>query len=244
MKKLIVSAIGLFALATSAFAEIGSVDKDLVFTPVTPCRIIDTRLAIGQIPAGNSYGFYAGGISTFAAQGGSATDCGINVGFNSAAVAVNFTVVSPAAAGFITVYPFNGTQPTASTLNYTAGAVVGNSAIVKVSQATYTAMSIYSSATTHVVADVVGYYSKPVATALECVDVQGPAPSPSVPANGYQFIPIAACAAGYTSVGVNFAAGARVVKADSGRDYLYVLNLNSIAQTVTPFTNCCRIPGR
>jgi hypothetical protein len=247
MKKLIVSVIGLLAFATSALAQIGSIDKDLVYTPVTPCRVLDTRPSqggSGPISAGGTGSYYAAGLASYASYGGSATNCGLSIGTNNiAAVAVNFTVVTPASAGYITVYPYAGTQPTASTLNFTAGAILANSAIVKVSQNGLTAMSIFSTATTDVIADVVGYYSRPVsAGSFECVDVAGA--GVVVAANGYSFIQPAVCAAGFTSVGVNFAAGSRVVKADSGRDYLYVLNLNSIPQTVTPYTNCCRIPGR
>ena len=37
------AAVSLFAFSTGASAQIGSLSKDLVFTPLTPCRIMDTR---------------------------------------------------------------------------------------------------------------------------------------------------------------------------------------------------------
>ena len=68
MKKIILSIAAMFTLATSAFAQIGSLSSDLVFTPLTPCRIVDTRVAGGTIPALATRGFKAWGTS-FAAQG-------------------------------------------------------------------------------------------------------------------------------------------------------------------------------
>ena len=47
MKKLILSIVAMLTLATSAFAQLGSLTSDLVFTPLTPCRIVDTRVAGG-----------------------------------------------------------------------------------------------------------------------------------------------------------------------------------------------------
>ncbi len=47
-----------------------SVTVDLVFTPVTPCRIIDTRLAGGPIAGGTTRNFAVAGAAGFAAQGG------------------------------------------------------------------------------------------------------------------------------------------------------------------------------
>jgi hypothetical protein len=75
---------------------------------------------------------------------------------------VNFTVVSPTAAGYITAYPGNSaTVPVAATLNFNAGDVKGNNTVLKLNQTgTGADFGIYSTSATHIVADVVGYFAK------------------------------------------------------------------------------------
>ena len=171
MRNFILKMAVLLSMAAPALAQFGfSTTTDLVFTPLTPCRIVDTRVAGGTIPAGTARGFKAWGAS-FVAQGGSNTDCGIPQNTNVAALALNVVVAYPAADGWIAAYPFGGTLPTASTLNYVAGAVVANGAIVKVSQASLANdWSLHTVATTHFLADVLGYYSRPKGANLSCTN--------------------------------------------------------------------------
>jgi hypothetical protein len=155
--------IVLTACSTLASAQLGSLSTDLVYTPVTPCRIIDTRNAGGVLAAGSIRGFNGWG-SNFATQGGAASNCGIPVTTDTAAIVVNFTVVSPSTAGYITAYPSNAAQPLAASLNFNAGDVKGNNAVLKLNQTvTGSHLNIYTTSITHLVADVVGYYAKPVA---------------------------------------------------------------------------------
>jgi Protein of unknown function (DUF1566) len=159
----------LLTLATStsfAFAELGSLNSDLVFTPVTPCRIIDTRKT-GILTAETPRGFM-GWSSNYTAQGGDATSCNLPNNTNNAAIVVNFTVVSPTTGGYITVFPGDATSvPLAATVNFNAGDVKGNNAVLKLNQTgTGADFGIYTTSTTHIVADVVGYYAKPVAVPM------------------------------------------------------------------------------
>jgi Protein of unknown function (DUF1566) len=168
MKKLILMATALLTVMTSAFAQLGSLSNDLVFTPVTPCRIIDTRnAAAGILTAGTSRGFM-GWNGNYTAQGGASTNCNLPFSTNNAAIVVNFTVVSPATGGYITVFPGDAASvPLAATLNFNAGDVKGNNAVLKLNQSgAGVDFGIYTTSTTHLVADVVGYYAKPVAVPL------------------------------------------------------------------------------
>ena len=153
-------------------------------------------------------------------------------------------VVGTLADGYITAFPSNATQPNASTLNYFAGAVLANGATVKVSQSSLTSdWNLFSLATTHFVADVTGYYSMPVATALQCIEVAGP--TVSVPASSADFQLIApACTAGYTRVGINFDSAGELIRKDGRLDFLFVRNTAASIQSATPYSACCRIPGR
>lgn len=111
---------------------LGEIANDLVFVPITPCRIADTRLAGGQIAANTVRGFDVTAVTSYSFQGGAANNCGGAGSVGSfAAAALNFTVVTPSTAGYITAFPFLGTQPVAATVNYAAGDIVGNYAVVK-----------------------------------------------------------------------------------------------------------------
>ena len=91
------------------------------FYTVTPCRVADTRDSTGS-PA-----LVANAVRTFQV----AFNCGIPS--SAKAVAVNLAVVTPSSAGDLRVYPTGGTAPLASAINFRAGVVRANNAIVPVS---------------------------------------------------------------------------------------------------------------
>lgn len=98
MKKLILSIGAMLTLTTSAFAEIGSLSSDLVFTPIVPCRIVDTRNAGGAVLGGTTRVFKGWGPN-YTAQGGGATNCGLPQTSNIAALSVNLVVIGTAGDG-------------------------------------------------------------------------------------------------------------------------------------------------
>jgi hypothetical protein len=156
-------AVALTVLPTLVSAQLGSLYTDLVYTPVTPCRIIDTRNAGGILAGGSTRGYLGWGAS-YASQGGAASNCDIPASTDTAAIVVNFTVVSPSTGGYITAYPSNVAQPLAASLNFNTADVKGNNAILKLNQTGVgNHLNIYTTSTTHLVADVVGYYARPVA---------------------------------------------------------------------------------
>ncbi|WP_133794182.1 PKD domain-containing protein [Actinokineospora alba] len=91
------------------------------FAPLTPTRVVDTRIGTGQSSA-----------HALAPRSSEAFDLvpGSQIDIPEHAVA-NVTVVNPKAAGFLSAYPSGLTPPTASTLNFQPGAVVGNLAVVR-----------------------------------------------------------------------------------------------------------------
>ncbi|HLM19503.1 MAG TPA: hypothetical protein VK549_16895, partial [Acidimicrobiia bacterium] len=81
---------------------------------------------------------------------------GINdVPADAKAVAVNLTVTSSRAPGFITAYPCGIDRPTTSNLNFRSGQTVAVSAIVNVGADQQ--ICVYNSERTHVLVDVQGY---------------------------------------------------------------------------------------
>ena len=242
----------LAANAAGGEKALGALTSDLTYTPITPCRIIDTRVAGGVIPANSERSFKGVNSANFTAQGGSATDCG-TLGLSASALVLNVTVVTPGQAGFTTVYPFGVTRPLAASVNYTAGAVVNNSVVTPIPNPLQANdFTIYTFGQSHYVVDIVGYFAPAQATQLECTETFT---STNVAANATFDFPIQNCPVGYALTG----AGCRTPgfsQADWGINGLYrqspgnvvgyCSGLNKTAGTITvEGTNrCCRVPGR
>jgi len=144
-------------------SSLGDSQADLVYTPVTPCRIIDTRIAGGTIAAGTTRSFLVTGTN-YSTQGGRATGCGVPFGPTTAAV-VNFVAVNPGGAGNLRVTPFGSPMPLASIINFTAGVNLANGLVVATcnpSSATCTSdITIQADVSaTQLVADVQGYFQR------------------------------------------------------------------------------------
>ena len=169
----------LIASSLGAWAQLGNASTDLVFNPITPCRIVDTRNAGGMISSRGTRVFYSW-AANYSTQGGNTAGCGLPQSSDVAALAVNLVVVSPIGEGWIAAWPTNTPMPVVSNLNYKAGDVLGNSAVLKVWPSNGL-WNLYTTTTTHFVADVTGYYSKPVSTgSFECETQSG---ATLVPAN-------------------------------------------------------------
>ncbi|HEX2785192.1 MAG TPA: hypothetical protein VHN36_16535 [Ilumatobacteraceae bacterium] len=116
------------------------------FTAVTPKRVLDTREGAGT-PVG------AGQSINVAVTGGTTT-----VPAGASGVALNVTVDQPTSAGFLTVWPAGEARPLASSHNFVPGLTIANLVLAKVGSGGQ--VSIFNSGgSTHVVADIVGYFS-------------------------------------------------------------------------------------
>ncbi|GAB2502327.1 hypothetical protein [Arenimonas alkanexedens] len=223
---------------------LGALSNDLVYTPVTPCRIVDTRnVAAGTIATNGTRNFVAIGVTGFTSQGGSGTDCGVNP-LTATAVAVNITAVTPATAGFATVYPFGTTRPVASSINYTAGAIVNNALIVQIPNPVAAFdFTVYTFAQSHYVADIVGYFAPPVATELQCQNTADTTVTILSGSNANAIAP--ACAAGFTQTATNCEASswlAPFVLIKNG--VCSARNNDAVERTISASRTCCRVPGR
>lgn len=76
-------------------------------------------------------------------------------GNGAGAVSLNVTVVDPAGAGFVTVFPC-GDRPVVSSLNFVAGQTVANAVVAPLSAAGE--VCFYSNSATHLLADVNGWF--------------------------------------------------------------------------------------
>jgi hypothetical protein len=128
----------------------------LAFFPVTPCRVVDTRLAAG--PLGGP-GIAGNAARTFPVLSG---PC--NLPATAKAYSMNFTAVPQGPLGFLTTWPADQPQPLVSTLNANLGGVTANSAIVPA--AANGDISVFVSNPSDVVIDVNGYFAAPAAGGL------------------------------------------------------------------------------
>jgi hypothetical protein len=149
---------------------------NLSYTSVLPCRVFDTRSSTnGKLIHGvaQTFNVVGGDVNptTFTSQGGHGGGCSLP-GFDTnslpqvQAVVFNFVAVGSAGAGDIVAWPSDQAQPLSSVINYANSASLGflniaNGIIVPVRQdsqgADITLLAQVSD--THVLADVVGFFS-------------------------------------------------------------------------------------
>jgi hypothetical protein len=116
---------------------------------LTPCRLIDTRLAAGPLggPA-----LPAGSERTFTAVG----SCGIPAG--AKALSINLTVVTPTVAGFLQALPAAAAASPTSSISFKAGVTRANNAVLSLDGTG--ALVVRSGATAPIdfLIDVTGYF--------------------------------------------------------------------------------------
>ena len=227
----------------------GSAGSDLVFTPITPCRIVDTRNAGGRLAANSVRSYVAHTDTDFLSQGGAGGDCGLPE--NVSAIAVKLTASRPTLNGYLTAFPSQVAQPFASSLNYLAGQDTSNEAHVMLCRpGCATEFSVYSLRETDVVIDVTGYFMEPLATALDCVVSSASGNLDLL--SGLQTRSVS-CPAGYTAtgggcggplgIGVSNSLPLNTGGTPNGWSCDLVGSLLSIVSYQVSAT-CCRIPGR
>jgi hypothetical protein len=156
-------------------AVINNGNSNLVYTPVGPCRLVDTRNAVGSLAVNVQRALKVTGTN-FSSQGGNA-NCP-NIPFGAAtSVLLNFTAVNPTATGgFLLAKPFNPGGTTfnpatdSSVLNYssTVSTALANGIAVPICSALSTSgctsdLVVQSgNAGTDLIADVVGYFQKDI----------------------------------------------------------------------------------
>ena len=226
---------------------LGDLTQDLVFFPVAPCRLLDTRIGTGLYagPKAPGTGVAFSVNDPLAVQGGLAAGCGIP-GVAPPALSVVVTAVpTNTGQGNLRTYPTGGTIPTASAVNYQGGVVVASGTITQSCTACADELTARNqgAGTTHIVVDVTGYFARPNATALDCVTTaQG---SLSIPAGGTGNTAAPACATGYETTGIYCES--------TSWDMPFVFSSGSVcsaqnhgagAATLRASQRCCRVPGQ
>ena len=116
------------------------------YTAVTPFRVLDTRQAGGKIGAAATRNTQLTGGGTGIPSSGVST------------VVLNVTVTGGTASSYLSLWAYGQPRPAVSTVNFTTGQTVANHATVPV-DAAGRANYFNAAGSTHVIIDVVGYYS-------------------------------------------------------------------------------------
>ena len=234
---------------TSEPLALGSETGDLVYFPVTPCRLIDTRSAAqGMFAANETRSFWVNGSLTY--QGGNPAGCGLPS--DPAAVALNLTVTGSSSWGWLTAWAASTTMPNASVLNWNAYDTHANTTTVPLCQYCGSDISLKAAnAPVHVIADVVGYYWSPTATALS-VTQQTTTQSVGVGADMNIYAPD--CPVGTTVTGGGYLGSlappwsglwvSGSAPSGTGGWMCSVSNQTATAVNVTCYAMCAKVPGR
>ena len=143
---------------------VAATNSSLVYYPLTPCRVADTRTANG--PLGGP--FLSGDeerdfpvLTSSCLQGITATAYSFNV----------TAVPHPAGTGigYLTVWPQGETRPVVSTLNNLTGTIVANAAVVD--SGTGGGVAVYPNGNTDLVIDIDGYFAPPAQGGLSLFSV-------------------------------------------------------------------------
>jgi hypothetical protein len=157
---------------------VGDTSGDVVFTPVAPCRLIDTRVAGGVFTTGTVRSYDLIGPTSYASIGGNASGCAIpgdttpvtatTTGNLVRALVLSFAAVSPTASGHVSAWPSNQAPPVASVLNFTTGvfAIANGIAVATCTEAVSMGSPCLNDLSVgvvggpvHIVVDVLGYYT-------------------------------------------------------------------------------------
>jgi hypothetical protein len=118
--------------------QVGSPGESL--TGINPTRLLDTRDSGGRVAAGSTTRIQV------------ADAAGVPDG--AVGAVLNVTAVSPAARGFLTVFPCDESQPTASNLNYLPGQNVANAVVATFGSSGE--VCVFNSTSTNLVVDLNG----------------------------------------------------------------------------------------
>ena len=235
----------------------------LVYKPLEPCRIMDTRNAtlvsgvqgpivggaVRQLPA-----FIAAGADWGAYGGASGSDCGLTnpPGASIHAIAIVISILNPNLDAYLGIGDVNdlGTVLSNVALNFTRGQGLSTTYVVPRMVSSNLNFAMPPGLSAQLVFDVVGYFVVPDATALQCT-TQSSAATTIAASGGTGSATSSTCNAGYT-----LTSGSCDSTSSSMSLVLDRANVANTAWTcsatnrgiavanLTATANCCRVAGR
>jgi hypothetical protein len=229
--------------------SLGQTTTDLVYVPITPCRIVDTRAGGAAVAAGTVSNYFL--LAANVGAGSCSVLNQIPVPGPPAAFAANVTVDETGLTGFVAgaylqAYPQGGSTTT-SFMNFGPNQIIANAGIISLSEATGE-FSVVTSAPAQVIVDAYGVFIAPQPTALSCT-LQYNSQALASGFAGYSYI-TATCPANTTPVApyCNSPRQSGVYSSGSGvqgaTGFCAWINSSGVAITVYQGLTCCQIPGR
>jgi len=225
---------------------------NLVYVPIAPCRVVDTRGAgarQGVIPANGSRAFDLTTAAFTSGQGASGPCPGLPAS-GPAAWSVNLTVTGYSALGGLKAWGFGGAEPNASVINYAPGvAALANGLILTgcVGCADDIVVKAFT-AGTHVIVDVTGFFRPAEVASSFVTRVAGT--TTAVPAGGRQYVNGGSCPGGTRlvtgeadHVGSDVSLGESEIASASTWRY-WIINNDPFAVNVTVYSRCLDTPIR
>ncbi|MCL4849676.1 MAG: hypothetical protein KJ066_24255, partial [Acidobacteria bacterium] len=173
-------------------------EDNLVYVPIAPCRIVDTRgsgARTGVIPNNGTRSFDLEADGFASGQGGVTSCTGLPT-FSHFGWAVNVTVTGFTAVGGLKAWGFSKPEPLASIINFSPGqSAVANGVILTGCYACIDDITIRAfGSQTHVIMDVMGYFRSAETSAATVTRVAGTATN--VNAGARTFVASGTCPAG------------------------------------------------
>lgn len=144
--------------ATGSVVFPWTIAKAGTFLPLPSNRLLDTRYGVGAPKAAVAT---KGAVVLQVLGRGGVPPSGVS------SVVLNVTVTAPTAAGYVTVYPHGSAQPFTSNISFVKGQTVPDLVIAPVGADGK--VTLFTSAGTHLIADVSGFYLNGAAAALAAV---------------------------------------------------------------------------
>jgi hypothetical protein len=229
---------------------LGATQDSLVYTPIPPCRVVDTRgtgARTGIIPANGSRTFDLESEAFTSGQGVGGPCTGLP-GFSHYGWAVNVTVTGYTAVGGLKAWGFGGTEPNASIINYAPGSgALANGLILTGCYGCVDDITVKAfSAATHVIIDVIGYFRSAEVSQAAVTRVAGT--ETPVNSGARQYVNGGPCPAGTRLIAGEASHGGFDVslgedeQANSTSWRYWVINNDSTARTVTVYSRCMDTP--
>jgi trimeric autotransporter adhesin len=162
---------------------LGDIAADLVYTPIAPCRILDTRsAAAGGIPnpmSGNQlFTFKSHSATGFAPFGGSATDCALPTGGEVRGLVANISVLQQPGLPNFSAYIAIAEPTTLSsllanaTLSFNANQAAGSASVIKTNATGNLNIAMPAQLLANVIIEATGYFKAPGGIIGDITDIQ------------------------------------------------------------------------
>lgn len=224
-------------------AALGDPNADLVYTPVTPCRLFDTRPSQGGAGTPVAGVRRAVGARVPVANQGGPGGCAVSSTATVALVLIG--TLTPSGAGYLQGGPQGAASFPNALITYQQNDQYGATVAIPLNPANGQFELVEVFGTADLYGDLLGYFSPPAATAVQCTQVTGP--STTIATSADTLVALPSCAAGYTRTGTNCSGPANVPSGylvETNATGCLFRNLSAVATfNATASSTCCRVPG-